>query len=44
MIATLGETTGYSALKYIRAQMEQSEEGADILRYITNWFLRSGKK
>uniref|UniRef100_R4G893 Ubiquinone biosynthesis protein COQ4 homolog, mitochondrial n=3 Tax=Rhodnius TaxID=13248 RepID=R4G893_RHOPR len=32
MIATLGETTGYSALKYIRAQMEQSEEGADILR------------
>lgn len=32
MIATLGETTGFTALKYIKTQMEESEEGTDILR------------
>ncbi|CAB0007249.1 unnamed protein product [Nesidiocoris tenuis] len=31
MIATLGETTGRSALKYMKNRMEQSSEGADIL-------------
>ncbi|BET02400.1 Cytosolic Fe-S cluster assembly factor NUBP2 homolog [Nesidiocoris tenuis] len=33
MIATLGETTGRSALKYMKNRMEQSSEGADILRH-----------
>jgi hypothetical protein len=34
MIATLGETTGEGALKYIRRRMRESREGSEILRYI----------
>jgi len=34
MIATLGETSGYYALKYMKEKMESSEEGIEILRYL----------
>uniref|UniRef100_A0A0A9X0U3 Ubiquinone biosynthesis protein COQ4 homolog, mitochondrial n=1 Tax=Lygus hesperus TaxID=30085 RepID=A0A0A9X0U3_LYGHE len=32
MIATLGETTGRSALNYVKGKMEDNAEGAEILR------------
>lgn len=33
MIAIMGETTGYQAMKYMKSQMENSPEGSKILRY-----------
>lgn len=33
MIATLGETTGISALQYIRDKMMNNPEGSKILQY-----------
>lgn len=43
MIATLGETTGAQALKYIRDKMMNSPEGNKILQYssIFNSYLDS---
>lgn len=34
MIATLGETTGLSALRYMKKKMEESGEGQAILKYV----------
>jgi len=34
MIATMGETTGISALKYMRDKMNNNPEGNEILQYI----------
>jgi len=34
MIATMGETTGTHALKYIRDKMINNPEGNEILQYL----------
>lgn len=36
MIATLGETTGTHALKYIRDEMMNNPEGSEILQLRSN--------
>lgn len=36
MIATLGETTGIHALKYIRDKMTNNAEGSEILQFSMN--------
>jgi len=38
MIATLGETTGVHALKYIRDKMMNNPEGNEILQYNIKFF------
>ena len=37
MIATMGETTGYLAIKYMRQQMMADPVGRQILEWDTKW-------